>query len=167
MIKKREILEVYTDELFGIPIEIRNCVIREETDKGRVLITIPDEEGLAAAAAMARALVPIKLSGDDIRMMRKTLGLKAKEFAEALDMNPTRLSHLEKTTDGLGHFTEANIRQYVCARLKARAPAIGYDPAEIVMMKAVNAPMPTLVFERVRLKMAESMTKSDEWDLAA
>jgi transcriptional regulator with XRE-family HTH domain len=167
MITRQEILSRYEDELFGIPVVIRNAVIRETDERGDSFITIPDEAGLAAAIAMTRALVPVKLSGDDIRMMRKTLGLKAKDFAAALDMAPARLSRLERDTRGLGSFTELNIRQFVCAHLKRLAPAISYDPAEIATMRPVDGEVGPLEFERVRLKLAESQRKSDEWDRAA
>ncbi|MBL4721053.1 MAG: hypothetical protein JKY20_07985 [Alphaproteobacteria bacterium] len=170
MALRHEILDRYEDDLFGIPVVLRHAVIKSiDDDTGREFTTIPDEEGLAAAIAMARALCPIKLRPEDIRMMRKTLGMKSKDFAAVLDMDPTRLSRLEKDTDGLGGFSEKNIRQYVCARLKRDAPAISYDPAAIVTMEFLRggAEFPKITFERVRLKMAESQLKSDSWDIAA
>ena len=162
-----EVLSRYEDNLFGVPVVIRNCVIKETNERGEEFITIPDEEGLAAVIAMARALTPIKLSGADIRMMRKTLGMRAKDFAAAVHMSPARLSRLEKNADGLGAYTEVTIRQYVCARLKREAPAISYDPADLVTMRVEQGEVQTMEFERVRLKLSESQTKSDEWDMAA
>lgn len=171
MATRKEILPRYEDDLFGIPVTVLNSVIQETHDDGSVFVTIPNERALAAAIAIARALLPIKLRPNDIRMMRKTLGMKAKDFAEALDIDPSRLSRLEKDTQGLGSFTELNIRQFVCARLTDLAPAIDYDPAKIATMRikelAGGKKFPELVFERVRLKRAESRKKSDEWDLAA
>lgn len=167
MAHHREILGRYEDDLFGIPVVIINAVIKETDEHGNEFITIPDEEGLGAAVAMARALTPVKLTGDDIRMLRKTLGMKGKDFAEALDMAPARLSRLEKDAQGLGSFTEQHIRQYVCARLMRTAPAINYDPADVATMRMVKGEIEALVFERVRLKKYESKEKTDEWDLAA
>ncbi|NQW10761.1 MAG: helix-turn-helix transcriptional regulator [Alphaproteobacteria bacterium] len=167
MAPHRDILGRYEDDLFGIPVVILNAVIKETDSRGNETITIPDEEGLAAAIAMARALCPIKLQADDIRMMRKTLGMKAKDFAGALGISPSRVSRMEKNTQGLGPFSEQAIRQFVCARLKRQAPAINYDPAEIATMEIVEGDVTAIEFERVRLKMAESQTKTDEWDLAA
>jgi DNA-binding transcriptional regulator YiaG len=167
MARKRAILAEYDDDLFGIPVVIRNAVVRELTENGESYVTIPYEDGLHAAIAMARCLIPVKLSPTEIRMLRKSLGMKSKDFAEALSMSPARLSRLEKDTQGLGSFTELQIRQFVAARLSREAPAIDYDPAEIACMRLVEGEMAPLVFERVRLKMSESRTKSDEWDLAA
>lgn len=171
MTARTEVLPRYEDDLFGIPVTLLNAVIQETHEDGSVFVTIPDERTLAAAIAMARAMLPIKLRANDIRMMRKTLGMKAKNFAEALDMAPSRLSRLEKDTQELGSFSELNIRQFVCARLSKLAPAIDYDPETIATMRIEKRPnaekLPELVFERVRLKRAESRQKSDEWDKAA
>lgn len=166
MANDREILERYEDELFGIPVVIHGAVIRETDEHGEAFITIPDEERLAAAIAMARAMIPVKLSGDDIRMMRKTLGMNAKDFAKALGMAASRLSRIERDTQGLGQVTEHNIRQFVCARLKNEAPAITYDPADIVTMLIEEGEVPGIPFERVKLKRYETQRKSTEWDIA-
>ena len=161
-----EIIDHFEDDLFGIPIVIHHSVHRETNDAGRVLITIPHEDRLGAAIAMARALIPVKLKPEDIRMMRKTLGMRAKDFAAQLDMSPARLSRLEKSTQGLGSFTELNMRQFVCARLKKVAPAIDYDPGDLATMRLFEGEVRPLEFELVSLKQVVPPSKSDEWDLA-
>jgi len=164
---KQEVLEQFEDDLFGIPVVLKHAAIKTTDETGATFITIPDESGLAAAIAMARAMLPVKLQAEDIRMMRKTLRMKSKDFAEAIGCSPARLSRIEKSTDGLGAYSELNIRQFVCARLSKTAPAIDYDPEMIATMQICGNGVPLMTFERVRLKKAESRAKTDTWDLAA
>jgi len=161
------ILEEYEDTLFGIPVVLHNAVCVETSDDGERFTTIPDEDGLVAAMVMVRALNPLKLSSADLKFFRKALGLKAKEFAEALDVDPATVSRWENDAQGVGGYCDKMIRHYVCGEIHKRAPAIDFDPQMITSMRVVGirtSNEPICVFERVRLKMAETRVKLDAWD---
>lgn len=167
---QREILAHYEEDLLGIPVVLKNAVIREVDAAGDETIEVPDLDGLTAAVAVARCRLPVKLAGAELRFFRKALEMTAREMAELLDVTPETLSRWENDAQAIGEAAEKAIRQAVCALLHRRAPAVDYDPAEIVRMRIMRLPpgksIEPLVFERVKLKDAGVRTVSREWDLA-
>jgi hypothetical protein len=55
-------------------------------------ISVPDVEGLEAAVAVARVMIPVKLKGCELKFLRTALGLKAKDLAEMLDVADENIS---------------------------------------------------------------------------
>ena len=79
---KVELLPTYDDDAVGIPVTLRNGVLRHNCDScGFDGIEIIDSTGLTAAAAVARILLPVTLSGDEVRFLRKACQMNGKEFA--------------------------------------------------------------------------------------
>lgn len=74
---------------------------------------IPDYQGLIKQIALTRAAHPLKLKGGDIRFLRKTLGLKAKDLAEKLDLTPEHLSRCESGDKILSPNSEKVLRSLV------------------------------------------------------
>lgn len=60
--------------------------------------TIPDLEGLIRAVVISRILHSRKLSGADIKFVRKGIGVKAKDLAQRIEMSPEHLSRCEAGT---------------------------------------------------------------------
>lgn len=168
-----ELLPSYDDDGFGIPITIKNAVLRHRCEAcGMDGIEIPDSAGLEAAIAVARILLPVALSGPDIRFLRKACGMTGKEFAESLSIDNATLSRWEKPIvcgEGHGEVSDRNIREVVWGYLCERTPAIQVPPAHFLRMKTFRLPeggiLPRLELERVRLKDPVRHTKSDEWDI--
>ncbi|MGI9405478.1 MAG: hypothetical protein ACR2O4_03830, partial [Hyphomicrobiaceae bacterium] len=73
--------------------------------------------GLRDAAAVTRALHPLRLSGEDIRFLRKALKWKAIELADWLDVTPEHLSRCENNKEPLSAKFERFLRLTVCTSL--------------------------------------------------
>lgn len=167
--KERTIAE-YKDELMGIPVIIKNAVVEYTDADGEKSYAIPDEPQLVAAVAVARSLMPKKLTGKEIRFMRKALGLTQKEFAEKMEIDPATASRWESNGQALGGFAEKVLRYLVCSTLSERAPGVDFDPKKLADLKIMIARDATkaeqeepLVFERVVQKIG---TKREEvWDM--
>ncbi|MBV1829247.1 hypothetical protein HNW77_00020 [Komagataeibacter sp. AV436] len=70
----------------------------EEIDEttGEVIgVSVPDMEGLVAAVAMARVLIPTGLLQQEVRFMRDMLNLGSGKMAEILTMTPESYSRWE------------------------------------------------------------------------
>jgi len=99
--------------------------------------TIPDMKGLLAAVAMTRALDPFRLSGDEIRFLRKAVGWKGKDLAKILEISPEHLSRCEKgARDFLSAGLEKYLRHFACEKIKeSYAPAISFDLTHFERMR--------------------------------
>lgn len=161
------VLPSYDDDTIGIPVTIRNAVLRHSCETcGFRGLEIPDPEGYEAAVAVARVLLPAALSGKDIKALRKACGMTGKQFAAALGVSNAALSRWENG-DGASHgvLTDKTIRDVVAGLLHERVPAIALKPGQFLRMEVVEGPAPRLVMERVRLKDSATQAKSDQWDV--
>lgn len=167
-----DVLPAYDDDAFGIPVTIRNAVLRHRCAACGVSgIEIPDSDDLSAVIAVARILFPAMLRGPEIRAIRKACQMTGKQFAEALGMDNATVSRWEncRGDESHGEVSDRNIRETVWSLLYRRTPAIHVEPGhfrklDIVRLRA-DDPLPRLVFEHVRLKDPVRQTKSDEWDI--
>jgi transcriptional regulator with XRE-family HTH domain len=164
----RSVLPTYETDLGGIKVRLINCVIRETCGAcGEASIEIPDLDGLAKAVAMTRALVPIRLTGKEVRFMRLALDMTGREFAEAMDLTPETVSRWENGGRGVGGMSEKLLRHNICGLLHKEVAAFDYDPADIARMKILAAPeefeLPTLEFRRVIMKASHEAT-DEVWD---
>ncbi|MCA3416073.1 MAG: hypothetical protein INF84_15865, partial [Roseomonas sp.] len=85
------VLPRYEEKSLGLPypVVLINAAVEHVDAAGNVLgVSVPDLEGLAAAVAVARAFLPVELTGAEVRFMRKVIGMSAKDFAEALKLDP-------------------------------------------------------------------------------
>ncbi|CAK0770778.1 HTH cro/C1-type domain-containing protein [uncultured Gammaproteobacteria bacterium] len=168
------LVPAYEDASFGIPITIHNGVFRHNCAKcGFDGVEIPDGEGLEAVIAVARLMVPVILSGSEIRFLRKACHMTGKEFAEAVGVDNATVSRWEnrEISGSIGEVSDRTIRETVWGLLYQKTPALSIEPGFFRKMKITkyvegNA-FPQLEFERVRLKDPVRHTKSDEWDVAA
>jgi transcriptional regulator with XRE-family HTH domain len=130
---------------------------------------IPDTNGLVAAVAITRCLLPLSLSGAEIKFVRKALEMTGREFAELMETRPETVSRWETDDQAIGGFVEKILRQKVCERLKGRAPAVDYEPAMIIDLTLLDHrksdPLPRLVFERVLFKSYGQRHKALHWDV--
>lgn len=74
---------------------------------------VPDMEGLFFAVVFTRALERQKLSGEELRFMRKAMGWKAKDLAKHLGVSAEHLSRCENNTKLMAPATEKLFRLYV------------------------------------------------------
>lgn len=83
-----------------------SCIEKEDGKE----FYIPDYQGLIKQIAVSRAAHPAKLKSNDIRFLRRSLGLKSKEMAEKLDIGPEHFSRCEKGEKTLSPNSEKVLR---------------------------------------------------------
>lgn len=104
--------------------------------------TFPNLAGLQAAAALARAMEPAKLSGKDIRFLRRTLGWPAKQLARVLGVRDETVSRWETGREAIAVPSEKLLRVLVGLHLAEEGYWVGFHPRQIEEMEIVPAHHP-------------------------
>lgn len=161
------IMPEHLEDVGGIEARLLNTVrVRRCANCNDEMRMIPDMRGLVRAVAMARALVPIRLSGGDLKLMRRALDMSQKDFAKAMDVAPETMSRWEAGAKGVGGFSEKLVRHNVCALLSDDVPAIEYDAASIARMVVRDLPsgekLPPITVEYALVK--QDGERSRAWD---
>lgn len=148
----------YVTTDFGITLHLVEAVLQEMcSDCGEVLqFCIPNTAGLIAAAAVTRVKMPQKLTGKEIKFIRKALELPSKDLADILDVTPETFSRWENDKMPMSPTTEKLFRILTGLTLVKQTPAISFRPQEILDMN-INAvrnreEQLTLSFQLVRSK---------------
>jgi transcriptional regulator with XRE-family HTH domain len=133
----RRVLPRYEEKGLGLPypVVLINAAEEHSDAAGNVLgVSVPDFEGLAAAVAIARAFLPVELTGSEVRFMRKVIGMSAKDFAEALKLDPASLSRWENNKQTLGGWAESQVRLATVAIVAQRIPSLKPDMEKLFRM---------------------------------
>jgi DNA-binding transcriptional regulator YiaG len=167
-------LPYHVENLLGVPIGVNGCAIKTACYLCKEEATaIPDAQGLIAAAAVARIMLPTKLNGPEIKFLRKTIKLSSKNFAKIMGIRPETVSRWEGDSEQqIGYAEEKIFRILVGNKLKKephddKAPAIDYDHMAIVEMvinpirQSGNAPL--VKFARIRMKL-NNRKAQDFWE---
>ena len=139
----------------------------DERTGERVGIFVPGMESLVAAIAVARALHPLQLHGSEVRFIRRVIGMPAKEFAEALGMDPATLSRWENGRQTVGEWADKEVRMAAVILLADRVPGLGIDRKEVVGLRVVprtEDDWPTIEMRRVHRGDAGGSERADCWD---
>ena len=163
------ILPERIEDLGGVVVKLINAVhVYKCNECGEGEIEIPDLWGLTRAAAMARALMPVQLSGSEIRFMRRALDMTQQEFAGAMEITVETVSRWE-TGRPAGGMAEKLVRHNVCALLHGQVPAVEYDPATITHMRIIpraeDQALRPIEFGRVVVK--HDHKREQAWDSLA
>jgi DNA-binding transcriptional regulator YiaG len=94
-------------------ILVNSAKCNYDTDLETEYVDIPDYDGLMNAVATLRAIHERKLSGLDIKFLRKHLGLRSKDMAAHLDVSPEHLSRCENNEKVLSSNSEKLLRLMV------------------------------------------------------
>ena len=130
----RRVLPRYEEKGLGLPypVVLINAAEEHSDAAGNVLgVSVPNLEGLAAAVAIARAFLPVELTGSEVR---KVIGMSAKDFAEALKLDPASLSRWENNKQTLGGWAESQVRLATVAILAQRMPSLKPDMEKLFRM---------------------------------
>ena len=159
-------------DLVGLRVVVLHAAREITENDGEVSIEVPDLGALSAAAALARALLPIRLRGRELRAIRHIAGLTAAELAERMGdkTSPETISRWENEKQPMGGYAEKIYRLVMCEALRARAPGIGYEDGMIARM-TVRDPwradpryeVPAIALERVRLRPEQNRPVIDAW----
>jgi transcriptional regulator with XRE-family HTH domain len=146
------VLPRFLDKLMGVRVLLINSVFEAEQD-GETVPVVPDIQGLEAAVAVARITVPDKLSGREIRFLRKAICKKSTELARFLDVTPSTFSRWENDRDVMSTNTERVFRLRILNSLRRCAPGVEVKVETILEMKISPFRAPahptTLIFEHL------------------
>ena len=157
----------HTEDLGGVVVKILNAVQVLRCAKCKTEMTaIPDMDGLGSATAISRALNPVRLSGREVKFLRRVLDMTQEEFAKAMDLAAESVSRWETDARGVGGACEKLVRHNTCALLYKDAKGRPYDPAVITNMSLVEldegAVLPPIELVRVRVNNSAE-TDGDGW----
>ncbi|GAK33964.1 putative zinc finger/helix-turn-helix protein, YgiT family [alpha proteobacterium Q-1] len=150
---KETILDQHDLDDSGIPyrITLQNAVIAEiDEESGEIVSTeIPAFDSLMASIALRRCHRAEKLCGEDLRFLRRVLGITAKDFAHEINIEVATLSRWETARQTIGEAQERLIRLFIVEILKDQAPAIPIDRKCIMQigLKATPADLKALNFD--------------------
>jgi DNA-binding transcriptional regulator YiaG len=161
----------HTEDLGGVVVKVLSAVqvLRCPTCASE-MVAIPDMDGLARAAAIARALNPVRLAGHEVKFMRRVLDMNQAEFAKAMELTAAEtVSRWENDARGVGGACEKLVRHNVCALLYKEARGTPYDPAVIALMEFASLPEGSRIppIEMVRVRMHHDSRQADSWGEAA
>src|SRR5262249_34268170 len=123
-------------------------------------IVVPDVMALEAAMAVARVTVSTKLSGEEIRFLRKALGMKAVDLAKFLDVTPETFSRWENGAIPISTNAERILRLRVVHALRLKTPGVPAKDEDILSMSFTpirsSTEPTTLIFKRALVLSDES-----------
>lgn len=131
----------YNYNLAGIPLRlfdavtISQCDCNQEGCNESTEPDIPNHQGLVAAAATLRSVIPVKLCGTEIKFLRKAIELPAKRLAQLLDVTPETVSRWENDKAPISTSSEKLLRFLVATSLKEKAPILKIDIKTIAQME--------------------------------
>ena len=112
----RKIVASHHYENSGLPdvyledVELRECACGES-------LVLRGMGELLKVIAICLAHKPARLTGEEIRFLRKTLGAKAKDFAEKMSLSPEHLSRIENGAQEVSASTDKLARLRICLDL--------------------------------------------------
>jgi DNA-binding transcriptional regulator YiaG len=174
-LEAERVLPVYDATAFvGMRTIVCNAAIERTEDDGEVTIELPKPHELAAAAAVARCLIPVRLRGSELRAMRKIMKLTLPELAKRLDEKTAgeTVARWESEAQPMGGYVEKLFRLIVCEELKNAAPGVDYNASAIAHMK-VSDPwratpdyeLPAVTLSLVQLKEQGSGSIVEAWNV--
>lgn len=164
---EKSIRPEHTEDLGGVVVKVLNAVqVLRCTNCKTELVAIPDLDGLARATAISRALNHVRLSGREVKFLRRVLDMTQVKFAEAMELTAESVSRWENNARGVGGACEKLVRHNICALLYKDAKGRPYDPAVITNMRIIELPegtaLPPIDMVRVRIS-TNTDVEGDSW----
>lgn len=110
------VVDEFNADKLGAPFKVilRNSVEVTYNKAGEIAeFNIPDMDGLLRAIVLQRVLHERKLTGPDIKFLRKCLGLKAKDLAKRIEVTPEHLSRCEAKALPISPASEKLLRLFM------------------------------------------------------
>jgi transcriptional regulator with XRE-family HTH domain len=169
---ERSVKQEHIEDLGGVVVKIMNAVKIFKCagkDCGEEVIGIPDMLGLVHAAAVYRALDPVRLSGKEVRFMRRALDMTQVEFGKVMDLSAEHVSRWETGARGIGCASEKLVRHNFCALLYKDVLALDYDPSVIANMQFMELREGTHLdpMEMHRVLVKHDHQTTNAWDVTA
>lgn len=161
-------IDRYEERNLGLPypVVLFNAVEEELDEAGNVVgIHIPGLETLVTTVAVIRCLVPFRLTGQEVKFIRRVIGKPAKQFAEDLEMDAATFSRWENDKQTVGAWADKQLRHAAIILLRDKVPHLSLDPKQVVDLRFVAGAMadqPPL--EMVLVKQEEDCEPEGCWD---
>jgi putative zinc finger/helix-turn-helix YgiT family protein len=135
--------ENYDYSSCGLPVTLLDVQVRQCGQCGDRGAAIPRIEELHRAIGTAVILKPARLTGAEVRFLRKFLGWSGADFARHIGVSPEIVSKWENDRESIGAANDRLLRLLVANR----EPVSHYPIEELE--KITNEPRPALVRARV------------------
>ena len=111
----RVIVGDYLFEEMGLPVTLANVDLIQCGHCGNIDPIIPNMHDLMNLIAFAVIAHPCELTGDEVRFLRKYLGMRGKELSAQLGIDPTTLSKWENGGE-IGPQSDRLLRLFVLSK---------------------------------------------------
>lgn len=165
------VLEEYdATPLIGLRTTVLGAAMRNDSED---TIEVPKLRELAASAAVARCLMPIRLRGHEVRAIRKIMKCTLADLAKKMDGRtaPETVSRWESEAQPMGGYAEKILRLVACENLTAEAPGVEYKASMIADLTVMDPwktdtayEVPQILLTITRMKK-QSGSIIDAWDL--
>ena len=165
------VLEEYdATPLVGLRSIVVGAAVRNDADD---TVEVPNVRELAAAVAIARCLMPIRLRGHEIKAIRKIMKCTLAELAKKMDDRtaPETVSRWESEAQLMGGYAEKILRLVACETLASEAPGVAYKASMIADLIIMDPWKTQAAFEVPRILCSMTRMKEqsgsiiDAWDL--
>lgn len=164
-------MDRYEEKLMGLPYPVVLFNAAEEVTHpttGETLgVAIPDAEEMAAAVALALCFIPTRLTGAEVRFIRRVLDMTGQELAAAVEMNPATFSRWEHGKQEVGGWADKAVRMAAVLRLQDRAPGSSLRPEDVVTLRFSPrdpATNPVIEVRRIRPAQDGAVSEAKGWD---
>ena len=137
------VVESYVFDTLGAPFRVvleDSVTVSVDAVTGEERVSIPDITGLMREIVRCRVLDPIKLSGPEVRFVRRSLNLPANKLAEFLDVQPEHYSRCEAGSRVLSSMAERLLRLFAFSATHYKNPQELLDGA--IRLSEVPRPLP-------------------------
>jgi len=165
-------LEAYdATALVGLRTRVMNVAVEHIDEQGERTVELPKLRELLVTAAVSRCLMPIRLRGSEVKMMRRLMKMTLADLAGRLDERtaPETVSRWESEAQPMGGYAEKLIRLIVCDELCKEAPGVEYSASKIAHLRVMdpwrvdtNYEVPFIELKYVPMKM-EHAAIIDTW----
>lgn len=133
-------------------------------------VAIPDEAGLEAAVAMKRVHIPVKLTGKEIRFLRRAIAMPARAVAGYLQTTHETVSRWENGHQPIGPQPDKLFRILIAQKLIKAHPWVrfSYDEEAIIEMDipsnvGVTPPPVHMAFIRTLARVDDHLPPQETW----
>jgi DNA-binding transcriptional regulator YiaG len=112
----RVIAGSYRFDEVGLPVLLKNIELIDCRECGTLDPIIPDVNGLMHVIAFAVIAHPCRLTGKEVKFLRKYLGMSGDEFSRLVNIDRTTLSKWENDQQEIGKHSDRLIRFVVVGK---------------------------------------------------
>lgn len=117
---RRRVLDTYPYVESGLENVYLSGIVAYECSCGEEVLELPSVANLHAIIAQKLLAKPSQLRGDELRFIRKFVGLKATDLAKMLEVDPATISNWERERNPIGHANDKLVRFSITLKIIER-----------------------------------------------